>query len=252
MIQVIHRAFNILEFCSKYPEQVYSLTEIADATKLNHATCANILKTLVTRNYIEQIGYKKGYRLGSMPYFLTGNFSSKTSLTKMAKPIMRELCELLNETVIIAMYNKHSHKRIVLHSENTDHELQVRSNKEKNAYDTSTGRLIMAYLPKEDQEMIANKIGLPLPSIWKEASTKDSFFLELDKIRSKGIAFQTSSSHVVGIAVPVFYENKIIASLGIYLPDVRFVGDLKKMIIEKLTDTSIQLTEQLNNTGVNP
>lgn len=249
MIQVIHRALDILEFCSRHPEQVYSLTEIADATKLNHATCANILKTLVTRNYVEQMGYKKGYRLGRMAYYLTDNFSSRTSITKIAKPIMKELCELLNETVIIAIYNKHSHKRIVLHSEYTYHELQVRSNKEKDAYDTSTGRLIMAYLNKEDQEMIANKFGFPPASIWKEASTKDAFFLELDKIRTKGIAFQISASHVVGIAVPVFYENKVIASLGIYLPDVRFVGDLKKMIIEKLTDASIQLSEQLNNTG---
>ncbi len=247
MIQVIHRAFDILEFCSKHPEQVYSLTEIANATKLNHATCANILKTLVNRNYIEQIGYKKGYRLGSMAYYLTGNFSSRTSLIKIAKPIMKELCELLNETVIIAIYNKYNHQRTVLHSEYTEHELQVRSNKEKNAYDTSTGRLIIANLDKKDQEMIVNKFGLPPQSIWKEASTKESFFLELNKIKSNGIAYQTSAAHIVGIAVPIFYESKVIASLGIYLPTVRFIGDLKKLIIQKLSEASISLSERLSN-----
>jgi DNA-binding IclR family transcriptional regulator len=240
-----------LEFCSKRPDQVYSLTEIADATQLNHATCANILKTLVARNYIEQIGYKKGYRLGSMAYYLTGNFSSRISLTQIAKPIMKELCELLNETVIIATYNKHTHKRVVLHSEYTDHELQVRSNKEKDAYDTSTGRLIMAYLNREDMEMIITKFGLPPKTIWQEASTKESFFIELDKIKAAGIAFQTSAAHVVGIAVPVFFENKIIASLGIYLPDLRFVGDLKKMIIRHLIDSAKQMSEQLNHPNSN-
>lgn len=249
MIQVIHRAFDILEYCSKHPEQVHSLTEIADATKLNHATCANILKTLVARNYIEQMGYKKGYRLGSMAYYLTGNFSSRTSLTKLAKPIMKELCELLNETVIIAIYNKHSHKRIILHTEYTDHELQVRSNKEKNAYDTSTGRLLLAYLNRNDQEMIVNKFGIPSPIIWKEASTRESFFSELEKIKNEGIAYQTALSHIVGISVPIFYDNKVIGSLGIYLPDFRFVGDLKRMVVQKLIDSAHSLSEQLNNAG---
>ncbi|MDD4515497.1 IclR family transcriptional regulator C-terminal domain-containing protein [Massilibacteroides sp.] len=246
MIQVIHRALDILEFCSKHPDQVYSLTEIADSMKLNHATCANILKTLVSRNYIEQMGYKKGYRLGSMAYYLTGNFSSRTSLTKIAKPIIKELCELLNETVIIAIYNKHNHKRIVLHTEYTDHELQVRSNKEKDGYDASTGRLILAYLEREEQEAVIKKFGLPNSTIWREASTKESFFKELNKIKAQGIAYQTTPSHVVGIAVPVFYDNKIIASLGIYLPDFRFVGDLKNLIVDKLIDSAVQLTEQLN------
>lgn len=248
MIQVIHRAFDILEYCSKNPEGIHSLTEIADAVKLNHATCANILKTLVTRNYIEQMGHKKGYRLGYMSYYLTGNFSSKMSLSKIARPIIRELCELLNETVIIAIYNRQNHKRIVLYTEYTDHELQVRSNKEKNAYDTSTGRLIMAYLEREEQEAILNKFGLPNPTIWKEASMKESFFSELDKIKSEGIAYQTASSHVVGIAVPVFYENKVIASLGIYLPDFRFVGDLRRMIVNRLTYSAGQLSDLLNTT----
>ena len=47
MIQVIHRALNLLEFIAQHPNREYSLTEIADQHQLNHGTCANILKTLV-------------------------------------------------------------------------------------------------------------------------------------------------------------------------------------------------------------
>jgi len=245
MIQVINRALDILEYCAKHPEKDYSLTDIADHFGLNHATCANILKTLVKRKYIEQMGHKKGYRLGSMSYYLTGNTSFRGNLLDLAKPVMKDLCEMLNETVIIAVYNKQDNKRIVLHTEYCTHELQVRSNKEKNAYDTSTGRLIIAYLPEEERMNIIRNKGLPPPFIWKEASTFEDFERELAKIREKGIAFQVTASQVVGVAAPIFYKERVIASLGIYLPEVRFVGELKKLIIDQIVYVAKKLSEQI-------
>jgi DNA-binding IclR family transcriptional regulator len=247
MIQVIKRALDILEYCAKHPNQEYSLTEIADHLGLNHATCANILKTLVNRRYIEQMGHKKGYRLGSMAYQLTGNISFRNNLVDLAKPVMKDLCEMLNESVIIAVYNRHDNTRITLHTEFCSHELQVRSNnKGKNAYMTAVGRLIIAYLSKEEQMAIVRNHGLPTPLMWKEVKTIEDFERELAKIREKGVSFHTATSeHVTGIAVPLFYKERVVASLAIYLPVVRFVGELKSLIIDQLTYSGKQLSAQL-------
>ena len=245
MIQVINRALDILEYCAKHPEKDYSLTDIADHFGLNHATCANILKTLVHRKYIEQVGHKKGYRLGSMAYYLTGNISFRSNLVDLAKPVMKDLCEMLNESVIIAVINKQDNMRITLHTEYSSHELQVRANKGKNAYDTATGRLILAYLSEDDRMNIVKNKGLPSPFIWKEASTLEDLERELAKIREKGIAFQITASQVVGIAVPIFYKERVIAGLGIYLPEIRFVGELKKLIIDQIIYSARKMSEQM-------
>jgi len=243
MIQVLNRGLDILEYCSKRPEKEHSLSDIADHLGLNHATCANILKTLVYRKYIEQMGYKKGYRLGRMAYYVTGNISFRGNLVDLAKPVMGELCDLLNETVILAVYNMQSNQRIILHVEYCDHELQVRSSKEKSAYDTSTGRLIMAYLPEDDLQVVVRQKGLPTPFIWKEASASfDDLNREMAKIREKGIAYQTAASHIIGVAVPIFNKERVIASLGIYVPKIRFVGDLKSLIIDQLTHAAKKLS----------
>ena len=244
MIQVIKRALDILEYCAKHPEKEHPLTEIAQHVGLHCSTCAHIVKTLVNRKYIEQVEHKKGYRLGSMAYYLTGNISFRGNLVGIAKPLMKDICEMLNETVIIAVYNKPDNTRVTLHTEYSSHELQVRANKWKNAYDTATGRLIIAYLPKEDQMNIVKNHGLPTP-FWKEISTFEDFERELAKIREKGIAFQIAVSHVIGIAVPVFNKERVVASLGIYLPVVRFVGDLKRLIIDQITYAAKQMSEQL-------
>jgi len=248
MIQVINRALDILEHCAKHPQTIYSLTDIADHFGLNHATCANILKMLVIRKYIEQVGHKKGYRLGGMAYYLTGNISFRNNLVDIAKPVMKDLCEMLNESVIIGVYNKQDNTRITLHTEFCSHELQVRSNnKGKNAYMTAVGRLIIAYLSKDEQMNIVKNHGLPTPLLWKEATTMENFERELEKIREKGIAFHTAASeHVIGVAVPLFYKERIVASLAIYLPVVRFVGDLKALIIDQLTYSGKHLSAQLS------
>ena len=59
MIQVINRALNILELVSKERDREFSLSEIANSLNLNASTCANIIKTLVTRGYLEQQGKKQ-------------------------------------------------------------------------------------------------------------------------------------------------------------------------------------------------
>ena len=80
MIQVINRALNILELVSKERDRDFSLGEIANSLNLNASTCANIIKTLVNRGYLEQKAIKQGYKLGAQAYYLTGNFSNRKEL----------------------------------------------------------------------------------------------------------------------------------------------------------------------------
>ena len=66
MIQVIHRALNIMEYIALDPERPKGLGDIAERMDLNAATCANIIKTLVTRKYLVKLEKQKGYLLGPM------------------------------------------------------------------------------------------------------------------------------------------------------------------------------------------
>ena len=56
MIQVIHRALDIVEFIARDPDKEFGLGEIAESLELNKGTCANIIKTLVNRGYLDQSG----------------------------------------------------------------------------------------------------------------------------------------------------------------------------------------------------
>ena len=55
-------------------------------------------------------------------------------------------------------------------------------------------------------------------------------------------------NHVVGLATPILKKGKVIASLGIYLPDIRFGKSEKNNIIKQLKKTTDLINEKINAT----
>ena len=246
MIQVIHRAFDIIELCAKNRDRELTLSDIADKLELNHGTCANILKTLVSRNYIEQLGYKKGYRLGSMIFQLGGNISLKQELLQAAKSPMEQLVDELNETCLIGIMRKSDNKRVVLHQVHCNHDIVVRTATEKEIYNTTTGRVILAYLAEKDMETVIQKHGLPTLSVWPEADSREKLDQELARIRRDGFAFQKTPTHIIGLAVPLFRAGVVIAGLSIYMPEMRYAESMKTLAVSRLIEAGKQIDERLN------
>lgn len=246
MIQVINRALNILEILAQEPDKEFGLSEIATTVELNAGTCANILKTLVYRNYVEQSGTKKGYKLGYMVYQLTRDNSYNTELVNASKVAMDNLRDSINETVILSVIK--GNKRILLNESQCTHEIQVRTTNESSVYRATTGRMILAhYSPKELNDFI-DKIGLPTEEEWPEVKTKSELIQLLNDIRTKNIELSWNKNHVVGLATPILKKGKVIASLGIYLPAIRFGKSEKNNIIKQLKKTTDLINEKINAT----
>ncbi len=60
MIQVIERAIDILEFVALHGKYPVQLIRIAEHVNISQPTCANVVKTLVKRNYLENASKKPG------------------------------------------------------------------------------------------------------------------------------------------------------------------------------------------------
>ncbi len=243
MIQVIHRALDILEFVAKDRNREFGLGEISESLELNKGTCANIIKTLVNRGYLDQSRKKQGYKLGSGAYYLTGNFSNKKELLQMSREPMKELQKKINECCILAILKENM--RYTLHKESSTQELQViTNNEEKNVYLTATGRMMLACMDTQEQELFIQKYGLPF-DMWEGVGDKDDLIKKLDKIKEKQLAIHSDGEHVVGIGAPIFKDDKIIASLGIYLPEVRFNYKLQELVFEEIGSTARLISDRI-------
>lgn len=219
------------------------LSEIADTLQLNHATCANILKTLVNRNYVEQIKSKKGYKLGYMLYQLTDIESFDTELLSVAEMPMKKLNEAINERIILSAIK--NDKRLLLKELPCNHEVQVKTINEMSVYRATTGRMILAYYSQEELDSFVRRVGMPSESDWPEVKTGSELAHILRDIRNEQFVISHNKNHVVGLATPIFKNNRVIASLGIYLPDVRFDNTEKEKIIHALKLATDQINDEL-------
>lgn len=243
MIQVIIRAINILEFVAQHDKEPVQLFKIAEHVGLSHPTTANIVKTLLGKNYLEQMGRKKGYRLGIAAFRLTNNPIYQQNLITAAKDPMEELTQQLNETSILAMIQ--NNERIILHQVECNQVLKVNTIMAADVYNASSSRLLMAYFTSKELDSLIKAVGLPSKKIWPGAQTKTGLENELNKIRKVEFAQLVSVYHTVGFAVPIYKDKVVIAALSIFVPESRYTESHKGKIAKLIRKAAKQITERL-------
>jgi DNA-binding IclR family transcriptional regulator len=244
MIQVIVRALDILEFVAQHGKEPVQLIKIAENAGLSQPTTANIVKTLVTKNYLERVGRKEGYRLGPAAYQLTGNLSYSQNLVLAAKDLMEDLTEQLNETCLLAVMK--NNKRFILHTVQSNQDLQVRTRSEAPIYQTASGRLLLAYVEAKELDKIIQAIGLPDPQEWPGMQTREKLEKGLQKIKKDEFIQTVNAHHIIGFAIPVYKNKQVIASLSVYLPESRVTVEYKANIIKLMNRTANKIKDRLN------
>lgn len=241
MIQVINRAFDIIEYLSKDSGNPKLMGHIAADLNLNTATCANIIKTLVNRGIVQKSRKEKGYILGNgLLEIAQGSFGYKDLISK-ASFEMSKATKLLNENNLIAILKEN--KRIVLHKQNSSQLIQATTPDEKNAYDSSTGRLLIAMLEDKDLDLYLKRYGLPAKCIWPDADNKIKFLEQVKLIREQGYALLEDTVQIIGIATPIYKNGKAIASFSVYLPSFRFNNTIKEDMIKTALDFAKKMSE---------
>jgi DNA-binding IclR family transcriptional regulator len=244
MIQVIVRAFDILEFVAQHGKEPVQLIKIADNAGLSQPTTANIVKTLVTKNYLEHVGRKEGYRIGVAAYQLTDNQAYDHDLVAASRQPLEELTKLLNETSLIGVIR--NNQRHVLHLVESNQMLHVKTLMIGGVYDTSTGRLLMAYLPEKELQTLIKTIGLPKAENWPETQTREGLDKALAGIRKQGYAQIISAHHTVGFALPVYKNKQVIASVSVFVPLSRYNQEQKEKILKNLQKAARKIKDHMD------
>lgn len=243
MIQVMHRAFDIIEYVARDRDRPKLLSEIATGLNLKPGTCANIVKTLVTRGYLEKLDSHKGYLPGQIFFSFSGNTGYQKELIEAADAVMEEMTRSFNENSLLAVLK--GENRMVIHRKESNQLVKAHTPDEKKAYDSSTGRLLIAMLTNEELEKFVQKFGLPSAHIWQGANTKKKFYEQVQLIRKNGYALIEDSVQIVGVAAGIYKHNKIVASLSMYIPSFRFNNKAKAKMIKLGVEAAKKISAKL-------
>ena len=246
MIKVIEKALNIVEILARNPVKEWSLSEISGELQMDKGTCANIIKTMLDRGYIQHAGPRSGYKFGYMFYKLTDNSVNNEDLTFIANDDIIALGEKLNERIVLSIIK--NDKRIFLMTTTPNREQLIKVHIDKSVYVASTGRVIIAnYSPSHLQRFIS-RVGLPTedewPEIYRAQCPEKEFANRLAEIKLKGYDVLIGRDNVVGISVPLFRGGHVIGSIGCFLPQERMSGTILPTIMETAEIINYKLENQ--------
>ena len=239
MIQVVDKALNILELLSSEPEREFPLKEIASSLRMDKGTCVNIIGTLRSRGYVDQGAPRKGYKLGYMVYRLGDSFVNNEKLAAAAGPVVNRLCALFGESVLLSVVRQD--KRVALASTVPSSGLVVQTSREIPVYRATTGRMVLSYYSSEETVRFVRQYGLPGAGDWPGVDSLETMMAELERARRDGFRKDIDRNGIVGLAVPVWKGNKVVASLGVYLPQTRYSEKIGVHILQELSSSAAGL-----------
>ncbi|NMB97639.1 MAG: hypothetical protein GYA02_13690 [Clostridiaceae bacterium] len=241
MIKVLHKALDILEFVSYDKNRTYSLTEIAQEIDEKPTTCANIIKTLLDREYVERVG-KRGYKLGIMAFSIVNISGYDIELVNKAKNPLKELSESINSSAVLSVL-KNNRKHVLLRIEsNSIIKVNPAAMDISDPYETSTGLVLLAYQPDSIIDDLIEQNGLPL-----NFTNEEDYRNFLSSIRKEGYLSMTVKKEVAEVATPVKSNGNVIAAIGVYMPKYKFTPEFQKKVIESIIKTSTEISDSLEN-----
>jgi len=127
-----------------------------------------MLASLENQGFIEKNRTTQTYKLGIILLNLGNIVSSGLEIRKIALPVMREIAEKTGETVDLNIIQEG--KRICI--EKVDGKFSLRQfveiGRRLPLYKGASGKLLLAYLPKEEQKEILYKVKYDLKKILKK------------------------------------------------------------------------------------
>jgi DNA-binding IclR family transcriptional regulator len=200
------------------------VTEIADRIGISKGAVYKHLLTLLQNDFVTKDGdfYRLGFRFLDIGGELRFNYPG----ANLIKPKIKELAHKTDEVGLFVI--KEGDRAVTLFRENSDNGVFTRTRLGKRLFlhQTAGGKAILSQLSDSEVRRIIDSTGLS-EATENTITDEDELFQELEEIQEQGYArnMAESTSGVIGIAVPLVADEKVIGACSVAGPRHRLEGD---------------------------
>lgn len=244
-IQVIARAANVLR-ALEGEDGGLSLGQIAQRVGLARSTVQRIVESLSAEQFLIAAKPSAGVRLG--PALLRMAASTTLDINQIARPILRQLCQNLDETVDLSVLR--GRDAVFIDQIPGSHRLRAVSaiGEAFPLHCTANGKALLSLLASAKVERVLNS---PLVSYTHNTLTKSAAVIaEVESCRRRGYALD-DEEHTEGIcAVGAAFLDPLSRpfALSIPVPATRFKRR-RTELVEKLLEARRRIMESLGVTA---
>ena len=241
------RTLDILETLTRSGSAM-ALGDLATGIDTPKATLHRLLTTLQARGYVTQDATTGRYAAGLRCFELGSLWAVNLDLRAVAAPHLADLNASTRETVHLGVYEQGD----VVYIDRLESPQQVIAKsyvgRRCPAICVATGRVLLAY---SDRVEIERVLSGPLPAFTEHSITdRDELAAMLADIRATGHGLNRCSyrDEVSGIAAPVRdHTGRVVASVGLCLPDHRFHGERVDLLREATVVTAREISRALGD-----
>jgi len=233
-LKTVKKALAVLD--SFTPDiQSQGVTEIASKLSMPKSTIHALLATLREEGYIVYDPLVKKYSLGFKPLELAGRIRSNRDLRDLSLPIMKELSSTCEEDVALNILVEGSRVCIALVESRYFVRQFVPIGKALPLHCSAAGKILMAYLPRREIDVIIKRHGLPrfTPNT---ITDKKKLMEELHTVTRRGYAESREEygKDAAALAFPIFNgKGHNVASLSIQSTVNRLTEKTRKALVSE-------------------
>lgn len=242
----VRNAARLLKEFSKGDREI-GVTELSRRLGIGKSTAHRLLNTLAEEKLLEQDPNTGGYRLGLAIYELGASVSLHTDLHEACSPVLDQLRNATRETVQVAVLDGREVVYVERRESPQTLRLFGRVGHRNAAHCTSTGKLLLAYLPEQRiSELLRGwKLDRRTPFTITDVSTLRSL---LDQIRARGWAENVNEAEmgVASVAAPIRNgRGDVVAAISIAGPVQRLNGDSLRRFARPCVEAGLAVSRRL-------
>lgn len=239
------RALDVL-LCFSLETPALTMTQISEKVGLNKSTIHRLLATLEEKRFVRRDPDTGIYRLGFRLLQMANLALEDMNIRHFSLQYMKNLGEEFRETVDLAVLD--DDEVIFIDTVESPQRVKLAASPGQHlpAYNTASGKAILAFLPEEDVVRIFNSNN-PVETPQKDQALH-LFLDDLKASKQRGYALDCESLEVGinAVSSPIFGINrKPIASLAIAGPAYRLDEKLLHVMGQKLVRTTDEISKKL-------
>ncbi len=223
------------------------VTELSRRLGIGKSTAHRLLSTLAEERLLEQDPQTGAYRLGLAKYELGASVALHTDLHEACSPVLDQLRNATRETVQVAVLDGRQVVYIERRESPQTLRLFGRVGHRNDAHCTSTGKLLLAFLPDDDLDMVLTGWKLPRKTPFTVPDTR-ALRTALDKVRQQGWAENISESElgVASIAAPIRNgRGTVVAAVSVAGPVQRLGNDSLRRFARPVVEAGLAISRRL-------
>ena len=158
-VKTADRTLDLLELFAR-EKKALSLTEISARMETPMSSTHALVNTLVDRGYVFEFSRRKGYYPTGKLRAVADSVSNGATLLKTLRPLLQDLCDETQETVVVAIRQDMSGMYVEACVSQQSVRFSPTLGETKPLYSTATGKALLGAMPAPERQALLRKLPL--------------------------------------------------------------------------------------------